>query len=236
MIDYSSPAAMKVRELGQWLGVLRPLQRFMRRATGAAYEENFEATILNLIKPGDIVWDVGANDGFYTERFADKVTPNGRIVAFEPSPRSYAGLSKRMREFPLVVVENIALSSEVGTAKFYVNSDESVTDSMFERSSGVERTAVDVEVSRGDAYAASHDVPHLVKVDVEGFEYEVVHGLDGILGDPKLRGVFIEVHFRVLNERGMSQAPKQIVELLKKAGFAVRWSDSSHIVAQRASS
>jgi hypothetical protein len=49
-----------------------------------------------------------------------------------------------------------------------------------------------------------------------------------------LRHVFVEVHFSILHERGLDEAPARIVALLEKAGFVVRWLDLSHIEASRA--
>ena len=48
-----------------------------------------------------------------------------------------------------------------------------------------------------------------------------------------LRAVGIEVHFRMLAERGMRDAPKRFERLLADAGFQIGWPDSSHILALR---
>ena len=75
--------------------------------------------------------------------------------------------------------------------------------------------------------------PNAIKIDVEGFECEVLEGLDEHLKQSILRIIGIEVHFGLLKARGLSQAPKQIEELLIERGFNVKWTDASHIVAVR---
>jgi hypothetical protein len=52
----------------------------------------------------------------------------------------------------------------------------------------------------------------------------------------ELRSIFIEVHFRILEQRGNRFAPMQIEKTLKAAGFdVIEWIDSSHIGAWRTS-
>ncbi len=86
-MDYSSAFAMRVRVFGQKVGVLRPLVRVYRRLLSKPYEERFHQSLLNAIRQGDVVWDIGANVGVYTVLFADRVGPSGTVVA-APMQRS----------------------------------------------------------------------------------------------------------------------------------------------------
>jgi hypothetical protein len=79
------------------------------------------------------------------------------------------------------------------------------------------------------------DVPNVVKIDVEGFELEVLSGMKQILANRALKAVGIEVHFKLLQERGLTRAPRQMESLLQEAGFLCSWPDSSHIFAVRTS-
>ena len=72
-----------------------------------------------------------------------------------------------------------------------------------------------------------------MKIDVEGFEYEVIAGLGDVIREPSLRALGIEVHFGILKERGDEKAPARIERYLKDAGFDVSWADPSHILAVR---
>ena len=92
-----------------------------------------------------------------------------------------------------------------------------------------------VVVRTGDAFVAEH--PHLrpnkIKIDVEGFEYEVLAGLRDQLDHPALDTLFIEVHFGVLAARGLAGTPTRIAQTCRNHGFAVRWPDASHLCAHR---
>jgi len=89
------------------------------------------------------------------------------------------------------------------------------------------RTA-DSLIQQGDALP-----PCAVKIDVEGFEFEVLQGFGAQLADARLRLLGIEMHFGIVKERGMPEVPRQIEQLLRSHGFSVAWPDSSHILATR---
>ena len=61
------------------------------------YKDRFEAgpvdALRQFIKPGTTVIDVGANIGFFSRRFARWVGPGGRVIAIEPEPANFAGLT-----------------------------------------------------------------------------------------------------------------------------------------------
>ena len=91
---------------------------------------------------------------------------------------------------------------------------------------------VKVHVARAISYAERFP-PNVIKIDVEGFELEVLTGMAQFLASPTLRSLFIEVHFSILSERGRTEAPRKIVHRFRLTGFNVKWLDPSHLVAQR---
>jgi FkbM family methyltransferase len=141
-----------------------------------------------------------------------------------------------MREFSgpqcggKVIVENCALSNFDGSAEFFLSKDKTV-DSLFrkDQSGG---TSVSVRVIRGDSYDVNQR-PRLVKIDVEGSELEVLKGMGGMLNSETIKCVCVEVHFSILANRNMPDAPREIVALLTERGFSIRWTDPSHILAMR---
>ena len=73
----------------------------------------------------------------------------------------------------------------------------------------------------------------MIKIDTEGFEWDVLLGLRQTLQEKRLRMLCIEMHFGLLQERGLSNAPSDIEKLLVYSGFSLAWPDASHIVATR---
>ena len=233
-MDYSHSSLIWLRRCGQRLGILRPFVRAYRRMFAIKYEQNFDAIMLSQVCPGDTVWDIGANIGFFTDKFAAASGPSGSVVAFEPSPGAFEALQKSHGGGGRVKLENIALADFDGEADFHVSHDGTdPTNGLF--SSRPDMAVRKVKVLRGDTYRAAHGdlVPTRIKIDVEGYEYEVVKGLQETLKSGPLQSVFIEVHFATLAERGMPEAPTKITGLLRESGFDVRWADSGHIIATR---
>ena len=235
-MDFSHPAMVQARNLGRLLGLSRLVQRTCRRLRGSSYEERFARLTMSRISPGDVVWDVGANVGLYTRQFAERVGKLGHVVAFEPSPGTFRTLRSAMADYPNVTCVNTALADFEGQADFHVDSNaNNPTDSLVSRGTGTHGAIRTVAVRTGDGFVAEHPElrPNKIKIDVEGFEYEVLAGLRAELGHPALDGLFMEIHFSVLAARGLSGMSARIVEVCRSNGFFVRWPDASHLCAHR---
>lgn len=229
-MDYASPSALRLRRLGQRLGVLRPVVRAFRRVTGKSYEEAFDAQLMAEMQPGDIVWDIGANVGFYSRKFGEAVGAGGRVLAFEPSPEALEALRLVEQAQGNVAIAAVALSDAPGTASFFTSTKgSSVTDGLRKASDTDIETVV--TVSTGDSFLSS-GAPNVIKIDVEGYELDVLKGLPQTLADPALRAVFVEVHFLECARRGVPDAPAQVAAILRAAGYAIAWPDPSHLVAR----
>ncbi len=230
-MDFSSQTAIRLRSIGRRLGILPPLVRALRKLSGERYEARFDAALRAAIRPGDTVWDIGANTGLYTARFADWVGPLGRVVAFEPSPRNAAALRTQFANRGNVTIVPVALADRVGSAPFYTNGEaDGTTDSLLAR--GPDTVRHEVRVRRGEEFLAQFP-PDAMKIDVEGFEYEVVLGLGAALTEQRLRRILIEVHFEILSDRGRADAPLELAAYLRDAGLSVSWVSASHLSASR---
>jgi len=211
--------------LNQIIGHLRP---------SATYEKTFEDALFAAIQPGDVVWDVGANVGYYTRKFAEAVGPNGQVVAFEPFPSTVERLRASLDELKTVSVREIALGAESGSITMKGGADAlAATSQIVVGATGHGTT--EVEISTGDTVVERGiaAAPNLVKIDTEGFELDVLHGMQHLLTNRILSAVFVEVHFGLLADRSMATAPQEIEQRLKETGFAIQWVDHSHIVGIR---
>jgi FkbM family methyltransferase len=189
----------------------------------AGYEDRFSDLLLASIRPEDCVWDVGANVGFYTERFSKLAR---HVVAFEPVVENCRLIkSKGMANVDCL---QVALGDAAGELPMFVaHQFSSIAVPPYP---GTPQRAV--QVVRGDSLPTLLP-PTVVKIDVEGYEIEVIRGMHGILAS--VRALFVEIHFQILDQRGMQQAPAALVKDLKQLGFTrIEWPDASHIAAFRA--
>lgn len=225
------PLTIRARSLGRQIGVNRLIMALRGPRT---YEDGFQRAMLDALRAGDCVWDVGANVGLYSAAFAERVGETGHVFAFEPSPANLAELRAKLSGFRNATILPMALGSAAGSATLQQGADALGATSRIVGNatcSGV----VQVEMARGSDLVArgAARAPNLIKIDTEGYELDVLWGLAPLLGDTSLRVLCIEVHFGLLAERGMADAPNRIEKLLADTGFSLYWPDASHVVAER---
>lgn len=192
------------------------------------YEQLLTKAMKRATQPGDCIWDVGANMGTYTKLFSHWV-PRGKVYSFEPVPETVDRLTENVGTLPNVKVLAFALSDHTGIAYLDRGVDEdAATARLIESQNGVA-----IRTQRGDALVEQHVVerPALVKIDVEGHELAVLHGMQALLGD--IKHIFIEVHFAIFGATGRDHYPSEIESLLRTAGYSLRWIDQSHLHASR---
>jgi len=223
---------VKARSLSRKTG-LTGLINLVRPA--GSYESRVHDALTGVVKPGDVVWDVGANVGLYTELFCQWVGNRGSVVAFEPWAESCQRIRQRLPDCSWLQVENVALGQTDATGRLVTGAD-SVDNHIQTEAETLDGNAasIPVVICRGDTVCNRLGrVPNVVKVDVEGFEEEVLRGMGDLLSSPALRCLLVEVHFKKLELRGQPMAPVRIEKLLRASGFRTRWVDASHLFATR---
>lgn len=227
----TNPVFIGLRNIARKFGLTRPLARLRPKKN---YEQAFDDALFSTVRSGDVVWDIGANVGYYTKRFAKAVATDGHVVAFEPFPATAARLLEHMQGETNYSLQRMALGSEDGEVTMQAGADALASTSRVVAATDV-KDGVAVRIATGDSLLVGKDIPPptVLKIDTEGFELEVLRGMTDLLGKHDVRAVFVEVHFGLLAERGQSKAPAEIEQRLNAAGFITRWVDPSHIAAER---
>jgi FkbM family methyltransferase len=193
------------------------LPRF--RGVAESYEPNFWTQMMAEVQPGSIVVDVGAYIGLYTVAIAKRLGPSGKVIAFEPDPDSFASLKAHVELNQVagrVELVQAAATTENGTVPFESGRHSSMSRIAGEEAQGTYR----VKAVRLDTILAESRVD-ILKIDVEGFEEQVVRGASGILGNRELAPptIFIEVHPYAWKEVGVTS--QSLLRLLREAGYEV---------------
>ncbi len=137
------------------------------------YEPHTRKWFSALLAPGNVVYDVGANVGFFTLLASRIVGQEGAVVAFEPLPANVQALRRHVelnRAGNVTIVE-AAVSDRRGRARF---------DTARNPAMGGLATngALEVETGRLDEFVSERSLPKpdLMKIDVEGAEVRVLQG------------------------------------------------------------
>jgi FkbM family methyltransferase len=134
-----------------------------------------------LLKPGDVLWDVGANIGYFTQHFAQPRFHLREINAFEPNPAVRKTLDTLFERNARVHVHGVALGDENARREIHFLPNASAEGSLVRQVSGAR--SIPIEVRRADDYKLESGLaaPDMIKIDVEGFEPQVLAGMQKIV-------------------------------------------------------
>jgi FkbM family methyltransferase len=143
-------------------------------------EPHLQRVIRQFVAAGDVVYDIGANIGYVSLSLAKRVGPQGRVIAFEPFPRSIAAFSKNIEINSLGNVQllEFAASDHAGTAAIRLLENPATASLVWHRDNPA-ASEVLVRTVPIDTLVDAGELPHpkFVKIDVEGSEGEVLHGM-----------------------------------------------------------
>lgn len=166
------------------------------------------------LKPGDVLWDIGANVGAYSI-LAAKLCPGARVFSFEPFIPTFSHLWEN------IVINNVTqqvfpvcagLANRTSPESLAV-SDPRAGSSHHQVGQSGGKLQQGIIAVRGDDLRGLLGLPGptMLKLDIDGLEEAAVEGLRETLRTPALRAVMIEV------EAGKSEEPVQ--KALEEAGF-----------------
>lgn len=177
-----------------------------------------------LLKPGDVFVDVGANVGYLSAVGASLVGPSGQVHAFEPIPIYYEKLTRLATlnpDYSFCFVKAAAGHKNERKAIDFVTPPHSGGSSMVEGfiPCHIPRERIEISVQRLDEYLFEHRIyPTLIKIDVEGYEYFTVIGLEKYLNStPSRPALIVEIAPRAFKLTGFG--PDDIQLFLGRYGY-----------------
>jgi FkbM family methyltransferase len=172
---------------------LVPMCRFL----SSSYEPDVWNWLKQRTVPGSIILDVGAQFGLYSMLAARHIGAEGRIFAFEPSPETVAVLRRHLTNNGMterVEIVQAAVGPEEGEVTFYMASTHP-ENTIAPRVGGPPNLApVKVKAVTVDGFCRQLQLkPTILKIDVEGWELQVLRGARGVVQDPALT-ICVEMH------------------------------------------
>lgn len=175
-----------------------------------------------LVRRGAVAVDIGAHIGYYTRILSRLVGRSGHVFAFEPCSENFVVLSKNLsqQQYRNVTVFKKAVGAQNAQAILFISPGHSnhSLNAGFTESVGQEQ----VEIIPLDLVLEQQRISRVdfIKVDVEGFEIEVLNGMRGIIAKSPDMHMLVEYNARALSAGG--HAPLDLLTLIESLGFEVR--------------
>jgi FkbM family methyltransferase len=169
-------------EHGYWLG---------------SYEINKRKAFEREILPDQVVYDVGANVGFYSLLAAQLTGEGGKVYAFEPLGRNVEYIRKHaaLNRFENISIFEAAVADQSGEALFDPGASIAMGHISDSGTLSVRQVSLDALLASGEILA-----PDVMKIDVEGAEYAVLQGAKNLLSSHRPL-IFLDTHGRDVHAR-----------------------------------
>jgi FkbM family methyltransferase len=174
------------------------------------FEPGLTKWMLQNIKKGMKVIDVGANIGYHSVLMALLLNGEGKLIAYEADPDNYRLLRHNLSVQNLDIVSEThdkAAYSKQGTVTFYQTehflgngSLNPATTEVRNRFKIEQYRKLDVEAVPLDIHFNQTDVFDVVKIDVEGAELHVFHGMKQLIGNKRIRSIVFELNKEMMPE------------------------------------
>ena len=172
----------------------------------------------DVVRKGDVVLDIGANIGYYVLVEHKLVGDKGKIYAVEPVLNNFRMLEKNLElnNVTNVSTYRLAMGEQNCNAEIYISKQSNLCR-MKEFKSGDKIVGTqDVLVETVDTFLEDKQVPNFVRMDVEGYEYEIIKGMPHLL--EQNISLLIELHPLFLSEK-----IRELFEILEQNNFRVRF-------------
>jgi FkbM family methyltransferase len=171
-----------------------------------------------VVRPTDVIYDVGANLGLHTLTFSRLAK---HVVAFEPNPSLTPNLRKTVANLPNATLHEICLTTADETVQFHISDWDHMLSSLSNWTGQPTRT-IEVPGRSLDSMLAQGSIPKpdVLKVDVEGAELMVFRGAQNLLSreEPPRAIIFEELN---RSSRQLGIADGQAAEFLQAKGYTV---------------
>lgn len=177
------------------------------------YESGTLYLIHRLLRPGDCFIDIGANIGLMSLKAAQTVGPGGRVYSFEPVPSTYEILeyNAQLNGFGNLTACNLAMGSSIEELVIFENTNHNRGGATLV-GKGERQNGIKVKVDTLDNFLAVNNIHkvRLIKLDVEGWEFEVLSGGTGLLQSESAPIIIAEYSKK-------SEKAKSILDLIENA-------------------
>lgn len=184
------------------------------------------ALLKQIIKPGDVILDIGANIGYYAKILSDFTGQQGRVFCFEPDAINYNHLRDATKNYPNITIFNMAVSDCESVLKIYkskllnvdhrtypVNNYDSVEE--------VKANSIDLLIAAGNIA-----IPKVIKIDIQGYELTAFKGMSNLLKKSKDLKIVAEFWPHGFKRAGTSAI--ELFDFFNQLGYNIYFIDGNN--------
>ena len=188
--------------------LLSPVSNLGYQLAHGEYEPAMTRVLHRYLKPGDVFIDLGANEGYFTIIASSLVGDSGSVIAIEPQSRLQHSLKATLalNDCANVQLFQTLVTSSTGTARLHLAADTNTGATSLFRVSKYPVPTEEVRSMTLRDFLRSTGIKScdLLKVDIEGAEYEVFMSAGEVLKSGAIRKIALEIHGSILEGRGLS--------------------------------
>lgn len=189
------------------------------------YEPAMRVILESALKPGDTFVDLGANEGYFSVLGARLVGPSGRVLAIEPQARLQPVIKENLRlnSCANTTVAHVAISDHQGAASIHLAPSTNNGATSLRRPTRYAVSTETVLLATLAEVLDTHGVSsvQLLKIDIEGWEHEAIHGSEALFRSGRIRAIVLEVHPHLLAARGLGDGD-ELIAFLADCGYRQR--------------
>jgi FkbM family methyltransferase len=189
----------------------------LRLSKNGIYESMETKLVMETVKDGNVVVDVGAHIGYYTLIFARCVGERGKVYAFEPEPTNFSILSKNVEVngYKNVLLFQKAVADFNGRTSLFLDDGANTGDHRLYPEGN--RKSVEVDVVKLDDII--NEKVSFVKVDVQGVEWRVLKGMRKLIESGYVDRMLLE--YSPYHIVASNYKEKELLKDIRDLGFKI---------------
>ena len=190
------------------------------------FEEEMLDSFMSYLKPGMTFVDIGANIGQHTLFVSRVVGPTGNVISFEPIPHLYEQIKRSTEANAMTNISlfNLGCGDRESRETLYINKANIGASSIVASLKDSKEEQITIHIIKAEDKLLTYKKIDLIKIDVEGYEYQALLGLEKIIerDKPVLFIEYTPTFYKRSSNDSTTNDGIRLLSLLEKYGYKIK--------------